>query len=238
MASATKLEAVYVELDVLLDTRLGTLAQHWGDEVVVKVLTSGYHTRKSDTFVGVDKDEYLTRYRNRDTTTLQHSIVSNAATLLQRLVGALTEQAIVRPYHDGARIVVNTFPYDLSSDERDEIGKAIAVWTHNHAPIELVRLHPKDLTPVHCKSNYSMMLVYEHEEWMNMHAQAFEHCQLPQVTMHAPAIYFAAERSAEELEKITREAAHPFHAMELLASPLINLQLIDVSNFSILRNQA
>lgn len=234
MASATRLEALYVELDVLLDTRLGTLAKIAGKEVVKTVLESGYHSRKSDCFAGVDKDHYLTQYKQRDGEILALSTVTNAITFVKHLVGVLTEQAIVRPYHDGAKLIVNYFPYELTGEERDELGKALAVWTNNLAPIELVYLHPKDLTPDHCKKSYSLMIVYEYEQWLNTHASAFEHCRLPEVTMYAPAIYFGPEPKAEELEKATREAAHPLRAMEMLASPLVNLQLIDVKYFSIL----
>lgn len=237
--ASTKLEPVYVELDALLDTRLATLAR-MGEDVASKVLESGYLTRKSDdfSFAGVDKETYRTLYETRDENTLALSTVTNAIQLLKRLTSLLTEQAIVRPFHDGGKIVVNTFPYsDLTSEERDTLGKAIAAWTRNSAPIELVHIHPKDLTPQHCKNSYSAMIVYEYEDWLNMHTAAFEQCLLSDVTMFAPAIYFAGfVPTAEELEKITREADDPFRAMERLASPLINLQLIDVSTFSILQN--
>lgn len=238
MASTTKLEPVYVELDALLDTRLGTLARLGGD-VASKVLESGYHTRQSDDFaaVGVDKETFQTLYAQRDGETLAHSTVSNALQLLRRLTGALTEQSIVRPFHDGAKIIVNTFPYDLSVHERDEIGRAITVWTSNLAPVELVRIHPKDLTPQHCKTSYSLMIVYGFEEWLNTHTDAFQHCRLPEVTMLAPALYRVGHvPTPEELEQTLEKAAHPARAMELLASPLISLQLIEVKYFSILQS--
>lgn len=227
------IEHIYVTLDVLLDTRMGTLAR-MGKELAANVLEQGYHTRQDDNFPGVDIQQYKQMYAERDVTTLAHSTVTDGIKLVKHLVGVLTEQAIKRPYHDGVKIVVNIYPYKLTGEEKEQIGRAIAAWINGLAPVELVEIQPKDLTPKHCKSSYAMMIVYDYEEWMNLHAEAFEQTRLPEVTMFVPAIYFSKTPTAEELDQIRKEAAHPMRAIEMLASPLIELTLIDVKFFSVL----
>jgi hypothetical protein len=234
MASANRREPLLIQLDVLLDTRLGTIAQHWGDEVAFGVLETGYHARETDTFKGIDKDEFQARYKQRNVETLKHSRVTNAVTLLRQLVAVLTEQGLTTPFHDGPKILVNLFPYELSSDERDAIGTAVAAWIGIPTPIELVFLPPEDLTPSHCKQSYSLMMFYEYDHWLNIHTAGFKRSLLPEVTLLAPAIYFAGPVPApEELKRIMSEAMHPLAAAEMLASPLIGLQLIDVEHFSV-----
>jgi len=231
------LETIYVELDALLDTRLSTLACV-SEELAATVLNSGYHFREDDLFEGslelYSKESFKELYKQRNTVTLSKSRPTDILNFVKYLVGELTEQAIARPFHDGVKIVVNVHPYKLTNEEQGEIGKAVSAWTKNIAPVELVTIHPKDLTPSHCKMCYSLMIAYEYEEWLNTQTPAFEHTRLPEVIMYVPALYIKTP-TAEELRKIIKEAEHPFRAVEFLASPLIELKLIDVNYFSIVR---
>lgn len=233
MSSEKQRQGIYVTLDCLLDTRLGTLARI-DDAAATAVIESGkYHTRQNDVFPGVEKTVFDEMYRNRDVETLKKSMVTNGITLVKHLVGVLTEQAIGMPDHDGAKIVVNIYPYTLNAEEKAEISRAVRAWVLEQAPVELVYIPTKDLTPSHCKSTYSLMIVYDHAEWMNNHSESFAHTRLPEVTMYAPAIYIEHTPTPEELEQTVKEAAHPMRALEMLASPLINLKFIDVTHFSI-----
>jgi len=237
MPKSKRLETIYIELDALLDTRLGTISQIDSNLASSVLLSGKYHTREDDVFEGVDVTEYKEMYSKRDTLTLANSLVTDAIFLLKHLVGVLTEQAIQRPYHEGCQIVVNYFPYNLDHAEREEIAKAVTAWVQSLAPVELVRIPPKDLTPDYCKKSYALMIAYEYEDWMNIHAEAFKQTRLPEVTMFVPALYFNKKPTPEELEKTIKTAAHPLRAIEMLASPLIGLRLIDVSNFSIVSNK-
>jgi hypothetical protein len=232
-------QGIYIELDALLDTRLATLARVAGEETAQRVLETGqYHARLSDRFAGVDKDVYQAQYKNRTVDTLKTSVVTNAIAIVRQLVAALAEDGAINPLHGGAKVTVNVFPYELTVEERDEIRRALVVWTRATAPIELVSIRPEDLTPSHCKELYSAMFMYEYNPWLTFHNAALVQCPLPRVTLFAPAIYFEGEPpSAEELEEIIAAAAHPFRATQMLAAPMIGLQLIDVKHFSVQSGQ-
>lgn len=233
--TTNKIDSIYVELDVLLDTRLGTLAR-MDQELAANVLGSGkYHTRQSDYFDGVDHEAYKKLYSERDNVTLAHSTITNALGWLHHLTDVLVDQMIERPYNEGTKIVVNIYPYQLNGEEKVEVVKALTAWMKGKVPVELVSIRTQDLTPRHCKSAYVMMMIYDHETWMEVHASEFEHTRLPEVTLFAPAIYFKPEPTAKELKKAVKEAGHPMQALELLASPLVDLKLIDVKFFSILQ---
>lgn len=232
MSKLKKVE-IYVELDVILDTRLGTVARI-SDDAALEVLSKDYHTREDDVFESVDMRTYTDLYKNRNKETLALSRPSGALSHLCQLVMKLEGQAMTRPYHKGAKVVVNLFPYnDLTDEEKVEIGKAISALLLHLAPVELTYIEPKDLTPKHCKQSYSVMMMYEYNDWMNMHAEAFKSTLLPEVMLLVPAIYFEGKPTPESLESITKEAAHPMRALELLASPLIELKVLDIKHFSI-----
>ncbi len=226
-------QVIYVELDVLLDTRLGTIAR-LNEDAAVKTLQSGYHARELDSFEFVDMNEFSALYAQRDGFTLSKSMLTGAVDFLRDVTAALAEQARSRPYHSGGKLVVNTHPYTrtLSSDELDEIGRAIAARMDGHAPVELVDISPESLTPYHCKQSYAMMMVYDFGAWMEMHSDAFRTTRLPEVTMFSPRLYHERPRE-DELQIVTKEIMHPAQAIEMMASPIISLKLMDVKNFSV-----
>lgn len=234
MVSKSKIiEVIYVELDAMLDTRLGTVAR-LDDAAATKLLMQGYHTRESDYFDCVNHEDYTKLYQERDIETLKLSGATNMLKLVRHLIGVLQQQAETRPYHNGSKLVINLYPYVLDAEEEEAIGKSISVWMQGIAPVELTYIQPKDLTPIHCKQTYSMMIVYEYGSWLNLHADAFKQTRLPEVTMFVPAIYFIKVPTSEELEDTVKGAAHPLRAIELLASPIVDLKLIDITYFSIL----
>lgn len=232
MANAGVQETIYVTLDALMDTRIGTVARI-NEEAAAKALLGNYHQRQIDDFEGIDRQEYLDLYRQRDKVTLASSRPTGFLMSLREIVKQISEQGAVRPFHDGAHVVVNTYPYELEEEEISELGKAIAFWMGSYAAVELIHVPDEQLTPEYCKSRFSMMVMYEYEHWMNAQAEAFKRCRLPQVLLLAPAIYFNRVPTQEELDKEMKESMHPLKAMELLASPIVELRLMDVVLFSI-----
>lgn len=240
-----KTEVIYAELDGIFDTRAGTIAR-LSQEAALAVLLSGYHEREIDEFAGVDMEAYRDLYQKRDVETLKHSGVTNVVSLISDMVRAIAAKAIVHPLLKGAKVVINTYPYKLGSEELVELGKAVEARIRplaseelnptSYTPIEFIHMSPEELTPQFCKQEqYAMMLVYEYDSWMSLHTKAFEHTRLADVVMIAPAIYYNQLPSESEMDDLKKNAAHPLHAVEILAKPLIDLQLIPVEHFSVIQ---
>lgn len=242
------IEVIYVELDVLLDTRLGTIARLDEEAASQLLLTGGYHEREVDTFAGIDMDAYRDLYKNRDSDTLAKSTVTDACAMIGKVVQEIAAKATVHPLLKGAKVVVNTYPYNLTAEEQVELGKVIETWIRprkseelnpeSYQPIKLVSISPEELTPAYCEAeNFAMMWVYEYDPWMSLHVKGFEHVRLNDVAMIAPAIYFGQKPTDQEMDDLRKHAAHPFHAVEILTRAFINLQLIPVTHFSVIRPQ-
>lgn len=234
-------QGIYVDLDALLDTRLGTLAC-LGEEIAEKTLHSGtYHSREIDSFEFADMEKYKTLYAQRDSSVLSKSMCTGVLPMLKRLAVVLTEQAIDRPYHTGPKIVVNLYPYSesLTVEEKDEMHKALLAWLEGtSAEVELLSCSHESLTPeLVVANNIAAVFMYHHQDWMNAQARAFEKTRLGDVTLFGPAIY-SVKPTEDQLAQTIKEAAHPFQALEMLASPLIHLQLIPVSHFSIITTRS
>lgn len=229
-------QGILVDLDSILDTRLGTLAR-LSDEIAEKTLHAGYHSRDIDVFDLADMQQYRDLYAQRDSLTLSKSMCTGVIRLVRQLAAVLTDQAITRPYHSGARIVVNLHPYSnhLSMEEKDEIHKAVEAWMQGtSAVVELASFESESLTPELVRStNIAAMFMYHYDKWMDAHAKAFESTRLGDISLFGPALY-SLKPTEEELSREIKEAAHPFTAIEMLASPLIHLQLIPVKHFSVI----
>lgn len=226
--------AVLVELDTLLDTRLATIAR-LAPEAAVKVLQEGYHRRDRDVFAGsVDQQAFEQLYRERDEDTLAESKLTNIVLVLSRLMAGLGEQAIMRPYFDAVELIVNVHPYKLSERVCVEIGTAVSARMHGTCTVRTTSIRPEDLTPEFCKNSYAMMVMYDPYSWMNIHAEAFWRTRIPGITLVAPALIFNKDTKSEDLGQLATTIAHPMQAMQMLASQLIGLELIDPLYFSVL----
>jgi hypothetical protein len=77
------------------------------------------------------------------------------------------------------------------------------------------------------------MFMYDYGHWMNLHSEAFKETRLSEIHLVAPALYFNEKPDEKTLKELLREAAHPFQAMMMLATPLVGLELVDIKYFSI-----
>lgn len=236
---AIKMEGIYVPLDVLLDTRIGTVACLLGDDKALEVLQQGYHSRQDDKFPGVDVDAYKRLYSARNMETLKASTLTNAVEIIAKTIVALLEQAIEGPYRVGIRVVVNTHPYQVSAEESASITNVIAgklkMLAQVGVPIEVetLSLPLSALTPGYCKDNFKALLMYEFEEWLGLQHRALMQQAIPEITLITPAIYHEKTPTLSELKETIDEIAHPFYVLYESLKPFIRLELIDVSYFSI-----
>ena len=232
MKEGTNLATVLIFLDCLLDTRLGTLAR-MSDALARRALSGHYHQREEDVFEGVDTGEFRRLYRARDVETLKRSTVTTLTTLLGDFSRTLSRIVRTRPWLDGVRILVNTWPYRLDAPTLDALQEVIALWSGEAAPVEMVDYAPGQLTPAFVKSNFDILFMYEYEEWLHMHGEAFSRTSLADVNVIVPAIYFNRRPDEKTFDELVRDGAHPFAAITMLTSGFVGLELIDVKYFSI-----
>lgn len=233
MLAELKKENIFIELDVLLDTRIGTLAELSQDLAADVLINHGYTTRESDSFPGYGIDEFRKLYDARTTNVLAHSRPTLLLTTLASLSDTLMGQAISTPYHSGAVFEISIGRYDVSDEEAEYIKRAIVRWAGNDCEVKIVRHTLMDITPQQCRDGYSMLIVYEYGPWFEKNLEAFKKVRMPTVLMLAPALYFVKVPTEEELKDNIESCMHPFQAVQISAAPMIELRLIDPAFFSI-----
>ena len=256
MAHANKVEGIYVEIDGLLDTRLGTIGL-LSPETARKIISSpSYLEREVDEFEGVGQLEFKMAYADRDKHTLYNSVMTGLVFHMQGLVWQLKKQAITTPFHDGIKLVVNLYPYSFSDAEREEFTRVILyrlnggeteeAGEQDLVSVEYINIAQENLTPAHCKASYGAMYMYNPWHWLNLHTEALKAVRLPEVIVYAPRLFHDGKPDAKALAQFKMDfegkAPDPLTFDEMRVSPIAGVTLIDVSYFSssvrLHRNQA
>ncbi len=225
-----------------------------GEEVLIEAMNNGYRTRIQDKFAGVNPSEFKDLYEKRDRYTLSLSLPSSLPTYLLHMVAQLTEQTIVRPYHDSVVVMVNVWPYytstqgsnELEAEELQQLLLCIkSAWLKDVVPVELVCIPPEELTLSYCKSNLTTLIMYDYGAWIKIHRASFERIIIPEVTLIGPRIYFEDPPSPEQVEEFVAEISREFgadvadkvkdfrDAMAITSTPMVGLYLEDLELFNL-----
>lgn len=223
-----------VMMDTLLDTRLGTLLTLGGDVLSHAVLKGDYYTRVEDKFLDVDPVAFQEAYRNRNKETLKKSGVTQIIVLIEEFVSKLQNQNLVTPFHSIPKIVLNTYPYQLTENEIDVFKRLLVRYTNKNAAIDIVNMSYEALTPLYVKKHLSMLIMYDYHQWLEIHAQNknFETIMCPEVTLVGPMIFFNGPMKQTDVILLKKENLTPFEGIEAIANPLVNLTLFPIEMFS------
>ena len=218
---------LFVELDTILDTRIGALALMGGD-TLSKVLNSDYHRRLIDRFPNIDNDKFKEIYDSRNKKILQYSMITPIIDIISQFIATTLRQVITTPFHYKPKIALNIYPYKLTDEEVNNIIKVLVELTMAKADIEIVSMSYDEITPRFVKQNLSVLILYEYYKWLEIHSanEAFKKVTCPEVTLIAPSIYF------NPIKANTSQDINSFKIMEEMAAPLVGLCLIDIKYFS------
>lgn len=227
-------EDIYLDLDSIIDTRLGTLAK-MDQAYAVTALDSGrYHKRMIDEFDGVSKEEFRKAYAERDLDTLRMSVLSNVVFFLRRLVKDSLVSAVIHQRVEKMCFTVNVWPYNFDDPGLVEmlIG-CIRFHTYSTSSVRIISIPDEELTPEYCSKNFQIMIRYNWIDWMNKHKAFFEKKGIPGVVLVVPEIFYEAVPTEEDIHRLQLRKHNPFKMTEEITAPLVRLKHMPVSLFSI-----
>lgn len=232
---------IYVELDALLDTRLGTLNvmnPKFAEDTVSK---PGYFTRVSDdfsVFCDVTFEDYKAAYAKRDMVTLENSVVTNATFVLNSVVNELNRQRSETPFASTVTVEVNMWPYRPDSETRFELENAIASLLPMDIAVRSIDLPIDQLTLTHVARSYSGMLIYNFAEWMQLHVEEFKTVTIPGVTVLAPKLHAEGNKAFEPADLGNDvPGLDPYEMIMMFHAPLLGMELLDPYNFCMITEE-
>lgn len=224
-----------VELDTLLDTRLGTLLK-MDPTIIDKVLSDGYRDRVEDnwTSYGINMEDYQRLYEQRDEETLKRSRPTHAIAMLARVVEAIMEESVKSPEISGVSIDLNFHPYRLSKEIVAEIVETVRFQLNDTVDITAVILSNETLTPEYIDLHYDAIVLYDFNAWIVEHAEALKERQIPTVVFMTPAIYRnQVDTEGAYIEELKTKVS-AFAALEMVMTQYLHLQMNDTRYFSLI----
>ena len=230
--------AVMVDLDAIIDTRIGTVSML--DPTLACVLVEGEYAKRTHDFFKTmstvfTAEEYEKAYAERNRNALEQStetgILDFIGDMILSQMGEQTSPIDEQMY----RIFLNTAPYNLTEAEKAELTTLLQVRIPMAHQVSIVTIPRHFLTPGYFRSNkIGTYVTYEATDWLKaFHAELEKapmcsfHLVGPELTETAVDVSTLNDEAMEAYSNVG-----PFRAFELAAMPYLSVRLIPAKAFS------
>lgn len=215
-----------IELDALLDTRMGTLLR-LDKTCVDRVIKSGYLIRDRDQFLGIDPDSFKELYNKRDKQTLSLSMMTPMMNIISEFCKSTISMNNSTPFIQEPKVVINIHPYSLTDKEAMLIKKAVEAKLGKLIEVDISNMKYEQITPSYLNKDISVLCLYDSYKWLDIQAEigSFRKEICPLVTLYGPLLVKNLELKEVDLSEFNK-------SMELLTKPFIDFKLVPVSFYS------
>lgn len=233
-----------IELDALIDTRLGHLRAAYPDafETLNK---KAYFGRLSDELElycqGLKVGEFAQTYKQRGNLTLLHSRQTRLALSIGEMLYNTKLQMVAqvgdpRP-EQVLEVEVNHYPYVLSDEIKSLLAGAISRDFPPLVGLNWVNYSPKEMTPELCASrNWEVMILYHFSDWVELHYgdPMYVPKPIPNCAVIAPELCKSFEAFQEKgtLANGKGETQNAFEATKFTLFPFFMLTFLPAAEFS------
>lgn len=228
-----------VELDALLDTRLGTIHRIDPDRATQTLRNEDYYFRLKDDFTdicGIGQEEFAAAYAQRDLETIQNSVICPAAVTLKDIVIGLEVDHSDHPLAKKPVVDLNIWPYELDADTIRYLRAAVSSYAGVETLVNAVSMAPKDVTPALIRSKYSAVFMYDFWHWLQTHMPELEKIQVPRVSFFTPSLFTGSLPTPEEMVEMGLPGElDPLRAVEMSLSPYLGLDIMPTFMYCIYR---
>lgn len=216
---------VLLELDALIDTRLGTL-NIIDAEAVQTMNPAAYFLRTNDTFdfMNIDAELFNIAYAGRDELTLRNSMITGILPIVQNAIHQFN--SYLNPNVKGPHALdLNIWPYKLDAEGAQVVADLLEFKLGGVVKVSIVNFAPNQLTLGYLRNNYHTVVMYDWVRWACAIEESFRNEQAPGVTLIAPDL-LQGKPLPENPDKLTQaafKAGHPTAYMEFALADSIGL---------------
>ena len=231
---------ILMSMDVLLDTRLGVMANINPAAATHLVLNRDYFDRDYDdwfTLTGglVTKDQFDEAYANRGgantNATLNASFETGIAPFLYQLLSEADVNVIDGMTPDGSEIglAINVYPYTMGIEERAGLINIIQAKYGHELNVKIVNYRVDELTVERLADEFGAMIIYEFAEWFKYHHEAITTTLMSDFNIIHPKLF-----DADPTELSIEERKQAMVGFRLITQHNFDINYIDSSYFSML----
>ena len=182
-----------IDINTLLDTRLGVLARLNSAAANSIVRSDWYPIRDTDRFDRVSdgvisKEMFDEMYNKFEVETLSNSLMTNLIYILRSDVKDIFPKYQLKEINGKITFDINVYPYRLLDEEKEIIKRAISHYLTEPASVNVVDIAYHLLTPTGIALNYDMMTIYNYEDWLKYHHEALLTNPIEDFTIFYPRI--------------------------------------------------
>lgn len=205
-----KKQVYLIDIDMLLDTRLGTLAKMNPDYQTV-VLDKGWRHRQGDFYEqwipNFNRAEFDKLWAERDNETLALSRPTAYISEMVSDLNFLYTNSVNHPHVEGNLLMVNIYPYLLTDVEREEVKAIMSDFAGNGIKVEVVRIPPKDLTVDRIRNEIDVLVRYSFDDWFAIHHEDLIDNKMPAKLYKAPLLLMQPLKEIPEIDYFTATSA-------------------------------
>lgn len=222
-----------VSLDMLFDTRLGTVAKLGADalDTLEKV---DYDNREDDSCLH-DIPGYTEAWANRDIETLKLSTKSKFLDTMVEILRDDIHDTIVSMPDRKFHLYLNTYPYTLPPEVKEEYCYILNLLLGGKVKVQTRHLSPQMLSPNNMRnSGYTAVMMYDFIDWIKLHFEALYDTPLQELVMVVPSlkeIGIVAPEIPEEFSELSKRYSG-WDAVEISLMEVLAVKHYPITDFT------
>lgn len=235
------LKRIYIDIDSLLDTRLGVLNMIAPEAAQRLMQGEAYWDRENDDWDKLTngvvtneqfKEAWDSRGGNNSANVLNGSVLSNLQPFVMRI---LTEDLINRANQMGDEIddvglTINVWPYALSLDEKEDMRDIAEYLFGATTHYEIVDIPLPEVTVGLLADKFAAAITYNFLEWIRMHHEDLGRARLNCFNFIGPRIF---EQDVSKLSIDEKKTILDVFRLQYLMH--MDFEFIDARHFSMFR---
>lgn len=227
----------YVDLDCLLDLRLGVLlliSDEYGYQVSAQ---EGYYNRASDHFAtpqqgSLDRQLYDKVLQARRGDAIRCAMATKAGGFIRRMLGVTKIAQLESPVKVLTELHINVHGYGLTPQEQEAVSLVYAEDpVYEGVPVAIVDMSHEQLTCDYVAQHYSALMMYNPAPWIEANRDEFLKNKLVHVALYTPRINHVRALSASEIQKAQQHKIDYHTALATAMRACIQLTYLGVHVF-------
>lgn len=230
-------QRVLVDIDSLVDTRLGLILEH-KPYLYEKIDLSEYRKRVTNVWykkLGITDEEWDKLWGARSVATLKQSGPTNLLFTLVSELGAKFAATLVGTPLEKPRLTVNIWPYKLNKDERALYLENLKdLYSSCTLSVDLINQPIEKITPEFIKTNFDAVFIYDFHNWIDTHVKELseENGRMPSKTVYSPAL-LRSDTMDVAADQMVTDKVNPFTETKKFCATAFTLELVDAGLFSL-----
>jgi hypothetical protein len=222
-----------LELDSILDTRLSLLINTFKDRI--DDILPIYFNRKTNEFKDIiSLKDFNDLYKNRDRSVLKDAVICKSLLLVKDFVSVSLDNMIQTGLDIPPKLILNLYPYDLSSDEIKTIITSIIFHVGTEVDIEVAYLKHTDIEPIKLNKTIWGYLKFDYYNWLEDNGELFKdpNQRCPDTKLITPAYFPVSNKDLNSLFIENGKKVDPYFYFKAGLSYIIDIEFTEKSMFN------